>query len=299
MNYKIAIVSKNTSFFNLLNKQRRYDQVFSLELVKSKNSLEQLENFGKKISTFIFDSTLDVKDIIEIANYIKNSKRYEFIEIYLAFEDFEKFRVISNLDCLSQAITINMPASPEEIYNKITSSILKKDNRSSEKKGVNDAIFLNVFIDSTIATIKEMAFCGEIEISAPTLLDYKTMATDIAIRGCLEISSPSFCGKFYISFPKSTFLKVCKRVLSDDSQEINAGNEDLVSELCNIVYGKSKLAVSQLNMGLEMVIPTRNKDQRVASSTNVLVVRMNSEFGHFFVKIAPREMVRENFEMKA
>lgn len=56
--------------------------------------------------------------------------------------------------------------------------------------------------------------------------------------------------------------------------------------LCNIVYGKSKVLISKLEMKMGMVIPTYNLDTKIQSSTNILVVKLKTDMGVFYVKVA-------------
>ena len=291
MAHKIGIVTKSLSFFDLLNKQRRSDQNYEMELIKTMDSLKQIGSVGKVISSFIFDSTHTSEDIIEFGKYIKSSKRYQSALLFLAFENFETFQAITTDESFSNAKIINMPASASEIYSKLiadTGQVDNKTNQKSKEEGtISSASFLNIFIESTMATVKEMTGCEEITHSAPSLLDYQKLEHNIAIRGKLAISSPYFTGSFFISFPEKTYLKLCSKVLFEEVQKIDKDNEDLVSELCNIVYGKSKVLISKLEMKMGMVIPTYNRDMKIQSSSNILVVKLKTDMGEFYVKVAP------------
>ncbi len=294
MPHKIGIVTKNLQFFNLLNKHRRNDENYEMELVKSMESFNQIQNLGKVISSFIFDSSHTTEDIIQFGKFIKNSKRHHGALIFLAFDNFEVFQAITTDENFSNAKIINMPASIEEIYLKLVSDTGQIDNQTNQKSKVQGAIssasFLNIFIEATISTVKEMTECADIAHSPPSLLDYQKLEHAVAIRGKLTIDSPHFKGSFFISFPEQTYLKLCSKVLYEEVKQIDKDNEDLVSELCNIVYGKSKVLIAKLDMKMGMVIPTYNRDQKVASKSNILVVKMITEMGDFYVKVAPGHM---------
>lgn len=291
MVYKIGIVTKNLHFFNLLNKERRSDQNYEMELVKSTDSLKQLNALGKVISSFIFDGTHTVEDIIEIGKSIKSTKRHEDALIFLAFDHFDMFQTITSDETFSNAKIINMPAPASEIYQKLIADTGQIDNKVNQKcksdKTISNASFLNIFIESTMATIKEMTSCEKIDYGTPCLLDYKKLEENIAIRGKLSINSAYFKGSFFISFPEQTYLKLCSKVLYEEVKQIDKENEDLVSELCNIVYGKSKVLIAKLDMKMDMVIPTYNRDQRIVSNSNVLMVKFVTDMGDFYVKVAP------------
>lgn len=291
MTHKIGIVTKNLNFFNLLNKQRRSDQNYEMELVKSMDSFNQIQNMGKVISSFIFDSSHTTEDIIQFGKYIKNSKRHHGALIFLAFDNFEMFQAITVDDSFSNAKIINMPATASEIYLKLitdTAQIDSKVNQKSKTEGaISSASFLNIFIEATMSTVKEMASCEEITHSSPTLLDYQKMQKSIAIRGKLAITSPYFTGSFFISFPEETYLKMCSKILYEEVTKIDKDNEDLVSELCNIVYGKSKVLIAKLDMKMGMVIPTYNREPKVISKSSILVVKLDTDMGEFYVKVAP------------
>jgi len=291
MTHKIGIVTKNLSFFNLLNKQRRSDENYEMELVKSMDSFHQIQNMGKVISSFIFDSSHTTEDIIKFGQYIKKSKRHHGALIFLAFDNFEMFQAITVDDTFSNAKIINMPATAADIYLKLiadTAQIDSNVNQKSKTEGaISSASFLNIFIEATMSTIKEMATCEDITHSTPTLLDYQKLEHGIAIRGKLSITSPYFTGSFFISFPEKTYLKMCSKILYEEVTKIDKDNEDLVSELCNIVYGKSKVLIAKLDMKMGMVIPTYNRDEKVVSKSSVLVVKFVTDMGDFYVKVAP------------
>jgi hypothetical protein len=40
-------------------------------------------------------------------------------------------------------------------------------------------------------------------------------------------------------------------------------------------------------MKMKMIIPTYNRDPKVVSNSSVLVVKLNSEMGEFYIKVAP------------
>lgn len=291
MTHKIGIVTKNLNFFNLLNKQRRSDQNYEMELVKSMDSFNQIQNMGKIISSFIFDGSHTQEEIIAFGKYIKNSKRHHGALIFLAFDNFEMFQAITIDETFSNAKIINMPASASDIYHKLVTDTAQLDNKVNQKSktegAISSASFLNIFIEATMTTIKEMTSCEEITHSTPSLLDYQKMENEIAIRGKLAITSPYFTGSFFISFPEKTYLKICSKVLYEEVTKIDKDNEDLVSELCNIVYGKSKVLIAKLDMKMGMVIPTYNRDEKIKSNSNILVVKFVTDLGDFYVKVAP------------
>lgn len=291
MTHKIGIVTKNLNFFNLLNKQRRSDQNYEMELVKSMDSFAQIQNMGKVISSFIFDSSHTTEDIIKFGQYIQKSKRHHGALIFLAFDNFEMFQAITVDEAFSNAKIINMPASASDIYLKLITDTAQLDDKANQKSktegAISSASFLNIFIEATMSTVKEMATCVEIAHSTPSLLDYDKMESGIAIRGKLAITSPYFTGSFFISFPEQTYLKLCTKVLYEEVTKIDKDNEDLVSELCNIVYGKSKVLIAKLDMKMGMVIPTYNRDAKIKSNSSVLVVKFATEMGDFYVKVAP------------
>lgn len=240
MTHKIGIVTKNLNFFNLLNKQRRSDQNYEMELVKSMDSFNQIQNMGKVISSFIFDSSHTTEDIIQFGKYIKNSKRHHGALIFLAFDNFEMFQAITVDDSFSNAKIINMPATASEIYLKLITDTAQIDSKVNQKSKTEGAI-----------------------------------------------TSPYFTGSFFISFPEETYLKMCSKILYEEVTKIDKDNEDLVSELCNIVYGKSKVLIAKLDMKMGMVIPTYNREPKVISKSSILVVKLDTDMGEFYVKVAP------------
>ena len=291
MAYRIGVVTKSVSFFKLLDQERRANPDYEFLLAKSKDALRQNENAGKIAQSFIFDSSLSAEEIIDLGTYIKSSTRYKNLKFFVAMENYETFQAVTTSELFANSTIINMPAPATEIYKKITTDTAQLENKDLAKskttKTVSSANFLNIFIECTMTTIQEMANCPTLTHSPPEVLNYEKIPEPIAIRGKLAIDSPHFKGSFFIAFPEKTYLNFCTVVLMEKVEKIDKGNEDLVSELCNIIYGKSKVLVAKLDMKLDMVIPTYNRDSKVVSKDNILLVKLNSEFGHFYVKVAP------------
>ena len=291
MAYKIGIVTKNLAFYKLLDQQRRSCVDYEMVLVRSIEALNQAENSGKIASSFIFDSSLGSEEIIKIGSHISRSSKYKGAKNFLALEDYDVFKTITTSDEFSNATFINMPSPAEDIYKKITSDKAQLENKeikaAQSSKTVSSASFLNIFIESTMATVKEMTNCTTLEHGTPELLNYDNIKSPIAIRGKLAINSPHFNGSFFIGFPEKTYLNLCTIVLMEKTEKIDKENEDLVSELCNIVYGKSKVLIAKLDMKLDMAIPTYNRDPKVVSKDKILLVKFNTEMGEFYIKVAP------------
>lgn len=291
MAYRIGIVTKNLSFFKLIDQERRANPNFEFNLVKSKDALRQSENSGKIAQSFIFDSSLSVEEIIELGTYIKNSTRYKNLKFFIAMENYETFQAVTTSELFANSTIINMPSTAVDIYRKITADTTQIDNKESAHntttKTVSSANFLNIFIDCTMTTVQEMANCPELTHSPPEVLNYDKLPDQVAIRGKLAINSPHFKGSFFIGFPEKTYLNLCTTVLMEKVEKIDKDNEDLVSELCNIIYGKSKVLIAKLDMKLDMVIPTYNRDKKVESNDKILLVKLKSELGDFYVKVAP------------
>jgi chemotaxis protein CheX len=290
MAYRTGIVTKNLTFFKLIDQERRSSADFEMLLAKSKDALRQWENSGKIADSFIFDSSLSIEEILVIGSHIKESKRYKNVKIFLAMENFDTFQAITTSEIFSNSTVLNMPSTAPEIYKIITADISKQSEeiiKNKTTKNVSSASFLNIFIECTVSTIQEMANCPPLVHSAPEILNYDKLPEPIAIRGKLAINSPHFKGSFFIAFPEQTYLNLCTVVLMEKVEKIDKDNEDLVSELCNIIYGKSKVQVAKLDMKLDMVIPTYNRDKQVISKDNILLVKFNSEMGDFYIKVAP------------
>lgn len=291
MAYRIGIVTKNLTFFKLIDQERRSNPNFEFTLAKSKDALRQNENAGKIAQSFIFDSSLSVEEIIDIGTYIKNSSRYKNLKFFIAMDNYETFQAITTSELFANSTIINMPSSAVEIYKRITTDTAQIENKenanSKATKTVSSANFLNIFIECTMATVQEMASCPELTHSPPEVLNYDKLPDQVAIRGKLAINSPHFKGSFFIGFPEKTYLNLCTKVLMEKVDKIDKDNEDLVSELCNIIYGKSKVLIAKLDMKLDMVIPTYNRDKKVESKDNILLVKLKSELGDFYVKVAP------------
>lgn len=288
MKQKIGIITYNLSFYKALNNIVLKDSHFELVLIKSPLFLSQIEQMKKSINAFIIDDSNPLREINEIGKFLASSPVYKNSSVYLALENFALYKKVVVEDSFSKAKTINMPSTVDEIYAQVTIELLNSKESNQAKAGTTNAAFLNIFIDATMSTIKEMTGCKTMTYNPVEPLNYAKIEPEIAIRGKLLIKSPHFSGGFFISFPEQAFLNVSGSVLLQKFSVIDKENEDLASEITNIIYGKSKVAISKLGMKMDMAIPTYNREAKVLGSCDkVCTVKFNTELGSFYVKIAP------------
>lgn len=287
MKQRIGIVTYNLSFYKALNAIVLKDANFELVLIKSPLFLSQIEQMEKSVDAFIIDDSSSLSEIIQIGKILKKSSIYNKSSVYLAIENFALYKKVVIEECYSTVKTINMPSTVNEIYTQVTIELINAKADNQAKSGTSNAAFLNIFIDATMSTIKEMTGCKTMTYNPVEPLNYAKIEPEIAIRGKLLIKSPYFSGGFFISFPEQAFLNVSGSVLLQKFTVIDKENEDLASEITNIIYGKSKVAISKLGMKMDMAIPTYNKEAKALNCDKVCTVKFNTELGSFYVKIAP------------
>lgn len=133
MAFKIGVITKNISFFEKLDLARKNDPNFNLEMIKSLNTLNQVESLGGSFNSFLFDSSLTAMEILSLGKHIKGIKKYQSSLIFLAFDDFQIFQAITTNDNFSKAKIINMPCPPSEIYLKVIADIKQLSGKTTQK----------------------------------------------------------------------------------------------------------------------------------------------------------------------
>lgn len=232
-------------------------------------------NIGKK----------DLFYILRFFSTFKN-KDEEDIPVFLTSDDYGLIQDVLNSFTIEKLEIIPSPVSIDEVADRLVVSALGKKEKPKSRNSLNvDKEFLNVFILSTNKVISEMGHGAKIKAQKPTLLSKLKNPLNKGISSKIVLSSDFFKGTFFVYFPDKTFLSFYERVVSEKHDNINASNEDLASELANIIYGQSKKMFSEMGYHLEMAIPTIHKGD--INHNPVYIIPFESDFGPFMLAIAP------------
>lgn len=88
----------------------------------------------------------------------------------------------------------------------------------------------------------------------------------IDISGVIEDSGveTAFSGEMLLLFDKNSYLKIASAMLMEEYQEINDENDDVASELANMIAGNAKGDASEIGITLSMSSP----ETRISSQNN-------------------------------
>lgn len=121
---------------------------------------------------------------------------------------------------------------------------------------------------------------------------------DNSVVGCIDISGvlkeekteDKFSAEARLNFPKEVYLKMASRMLMEDFDDINDENDDVASEIANMIIGNAKAGLCEngINSGMEspksLINPSISElNSRVCSSGSFLEV--SSDFGVFYMEI--------------
>lgn len=172
----------------------------------------------------------------------------------------------------------------EIIANKIISAI-KID---ITKKSFNlDVDFINPFIDASLKTLKDLCSLNDIEAQTPYLFESNDL--DIDISGTLKISSPYFKGVIALSFKQEVYEQMTHKMLKENSTDIKVEQDDVVAEMINIIFGKTKSVLNNHGYSLERAVPNSKEGHNHMivdnNKTPILLVPFNCEMGSFWIQI--------------
>lgn len=207
------------------------------------------------------------------------------------FEEFEAMHI--KILSLHESIETIVKEIHVHLNEEIKKELVEESRRaeSLDKKAATGTIsmnmkFLKVFVDAAKDVVSQMSGDPSISHEKPIFLSQMTERPAIGIRSRIEIISEHFKGSFFISFPKETYLNFVELVLGERMDDIDDEVKDFILELANIVYGQSKRILNSSGFELEMKIP-EYFDKEINSSSPVFVIPYSTNFGPFYIKVAP------------
>jgi chemotaxis protein CheX len=207
-----------------------------------------------------------------------NSKYLIFLD-NLKMTDVEKF----NYKSFPLAKVVASSMSFEEVSRQLAELV---KNSVPPKKASFDVQFMNPFIVATTKTLETMCFAKELTTLSPQVFSPK-LGLMLDISGSLVMDSPVFKGRLSICFNKNTFLKLTGNMFGETYSEITTEIEDAAAELTNIIYGQTKVILSEkgyeFNKSFPKVITgTENFLQTIGSNTSI-VIPFRCKEGLFFI----------------
>lgn len=115
----------------------------------------------------------------------------------------------------------------------------------------------------------------------------------IDIVSTVGVTAPNFSGSVTIAFPRATFLNICERMLGEKMEDINSENQDLASELLNMMFGHTKAKYHNTRgASIQPAIPViiQSPDMRLGAAHDVASLRtsFSGDLGIFYAIVSLR-----------
>lgn len=187
---------------------------------------------------------------------------------------------------------LEKPCEEKELVETIENLLEGKSDLSrfkvEKKKPTTGLNFLNAFIDGTVYTIEQMTKLENLRHEKPYVFENQDLGVEISAN--ITMTSPLFSGVLGIGFQEEFFLKIVSDLFDSPQDSIIEENRDAAGELINIIYGQTKLRLSELGFKLQKAIPNIvvGKNHQVYTSSNLktLVVPFTSSYGEFYIFIS-------------
>ena len=136
--------------------------------------------------------------------------------------------------------------------------------------------FLTPFIEASVKTLQELC---KTETKLEKMGPRDSMPPfSASIAGVIGITGKKFQGAMSLSFPKSVFITLMNRMLSEENTEITADLTDGAAELSNIIFGHAKMALNEAGAEIKMALPSvlqgeelQSRSGAIQSSTVILL----------------------------
>jgi len=146
------------------------------------------------------------------------------------------------------------------------------------------AEYINPFVESTGEVFTTMLSC------APSWGDIRL---DVGDSGPFEISAligltGTAKGTVEMSFPDTTAVAICNRLIGQENSEVNEGVIDALGEMVNMVAGsaKAKFKGHKINISLPTVVRGKNHIVEHPKGSESLIIPFESELGDFIVRVS-------------
>ncbi|MBF0206530.1 MAG: chemotaxis protein CheX [Oligoflexia bacterium] len=194
-------------------------------------------------------------------------------------------------------------------YEVVPSLLFALENLSFEDKTdiPSGAKFLRAFV---MSAIKTMFIQGKTFSKRGSLLTKKSNLNllDGDLSGIINIESQQGAYAIFLSFPKSTFLRLMSQMLGEEISALTEDLEDGVSEVLNIVYGQAKAVLNKDdNTALRSEIPALikgnifpgNNSAQIEKVTKItsdlnqgycVIVPFSSNLGEYYIRFWFKEL---------
>ncbi len=192
-----------------------------------------------------------------------------------------------NIEGMYRGLTFVEKPCPMEDFIKIIKNAFKNKTEKPKKKA--DAGFLNIFIDSTIFTLKNL--CGCTKVAHKDVGRFEEKLPEVKVAANLNVLSQYFSGIITISFPEKTYLNILSFINDEEEKGITEENMDFAAETLNIIYGQAKRDLTAKGFDLQKVIPNvmgetsyHTFEEKLIKSDTILIP-FETDMGQLYMNI--------------
>lgn len=186
---------------------------------------------------------------------------------------------------------VEKPWEEEEFLELLKKLLIDKEEIKPKKKpGTMDTKAINPFIDATLRVLKTTCFT-EAEKEEVYVRRQEEPAGDIS--ALVAMNSSKFVGSMAVCFQKDCYLSIVGRMLGETYEELDEEIQDAIGELCNQIFGLTKLELNKQGNDIQPAIPSvvvgQNHTLRHMIPGVCLAVKFKTDVGTFVVEaiIAP------------
>ncbi len=148
------------------------------------------------------------------------------------------------------------------------------------------AEFVNPFLSALVNVLSTMADL-QVFPQTPSLKTTETAKGDIS--GLIGMVGPQTKGSFSVTFDKSLASEIMRRMLGEQSEEINEQMTDMVGEITNMVTGGAKRILSEKGFDFDMATPVvvsgLGHSISHKSKGAIIIMPFKSEYGRAYIEI--------------
>ncbi len=211
------------------------------------------------------------------------------------FSELKKERLNQNIKVIEKPINIDfiqeLATNPEK--HAISSPAIILNQTKNKTKNISlDVNFVNPYIDAVSETLRTFARVEFIKNQKPFLFDIqKAITVDISSK--LSIESEHFNGFLILGFPEMTFLQTASELLCNSQISINNDNQNVISELNNIIFKKCKDSWDELGFSFTKALPTietgKNHHLKSTEIMTSIVIPFETNYGSLITLICIKD----------
>lgn len=191
---------------------------------------------------------------------------------------------VENID---PSITLVEKPWEEEEFLELLKKLLidKGEFKPKKKQGKMDTKAINPFIDATLRVLKTTCFT---EAKKESVYVRKPNEPAGDISALVAMNSSKFTGSMAVCFEKDCYLNIAGRMLGETYEELDEEIEDAIGELCNQIFGLTKLELNKQGNDIQPAIPSvvvgDNHTLKHMIPGVCLAVRFKTDVGTFVVE---------------